>query len=150
MLKLQSQIVDISQIELLALKLCKVIKVGDILLLKGELGAGKTTFSRFIINHLYSLKNLSKPNSINSPTFPILLTYDLNTYEVYHYDFYRIKTIKELDDLDFFENIQNTITIIEWPEILIDLPFKQKYYLINFDLYSDKKRLININFFDNK
>ena len=94
MLKLQSQIVDISQIDLLALKLCKVIKVGDILLLKGELGAGKTTFSRFIINHLYSLKNLSKPNSINSPTFPILLTYDLNTYEVYHYDFYRIKTIK--------------------------------------------------------
>ena len=117
-------------------------------MLKGELGAGKTTFSRFIINTLYSLNNLTKPISINSPTYPILITYDLNYYEVYHYDFYRIKNIKELEELDFFENIKNAITLIEWPELLINLPFLEKHYLVNLDLYSETKRIINIKCFE--
>ena len=117
-------------------------------MLKGELGAGKTTFSRFIINNLHLLNNQSKPNIINSPTYPILLTYDLISYEIYHYDFYRIKNIKELEELDFFENIKNSITLIEWPELLINIPFEQKYYLINFYLHSESKRVINIKYIE--
>jgi ATPase, YjeE family len=117
-------------------------------MLKGELGVGKTTFARFIINKLYSLNNLTKPNSINSPTYPILITYNLRNFEIHHYDLYRIKNIKELEELDFFENIKNTITLIEWPELLFDSPFVEKYYLINFDLYSDTKRIINIKYFE--
>ena len=109
---------------------------------------GKTTFSRFIINNLYSLSNLKKPTIIKSPTFPILLTYDLSSYEIYHYDFYRINNLKELEELDFFENINNSITLIEWPELLINMPFKKKYYLINFDEHSEKTRLINIKLFE--
>ncbi len=146
MLNFENQILDISEIEALALKISKNIKIGDVLLFKGELGVGKTTFSRFIINHLYSINNLSKPSTIKSPTYPILLTYDLNFCEVYHYDFYRIKNFKELEELDFFENINNSITIIEWPELLIDLPFNQTHYLIKLDLYSSTKRLINIKY----
>ncbi len=117
-------------------------------MLKGELGVGKTTLSRFIINNLYLLNNQSKPDTINSPTYPILLTYDLSSYEVFHYDFYRIKNIKELEELEFFENIKNSITIIEWPELLLNLPFKQKYYLINLDFHSETKRVINIKYFE--
>ena len=73
-------------------------------MLRGDLGAGKTTFSRFLINNLYEFYDLVKPKSINSPTYPILLTYDLKNYEIYHYDFYRIKNINELEEIDFLLN----------------------------------------------
>tara|TARA_X000000950_G_C13363068_1_gene437238 strand:+ start:41 stop:487 length:447 start_codon:yes stop_codon:yes gene_type:complete len=148
LLNLESQILDISEIELLALKFTNNLKVGDILFLKGELGSGKTTFSRFIINNLHIKKNILKPDSINSPTFPVLITYNLNSYEIHHYDFYRVKSVKEVEELDFFENFKNSISIIEWPEILIDLPFKEKYYQINLGLYSATKRKINIQYFN--
>ncbi len=148
MLNLENQILDISEIESLALKLTNNLKIGDIVLLKGELGSGKTTFSRFVINNLHIQKNILNPVSINSPTFPILLTYNLNSYEIHHYDFYRIKSLKEVEELDFFENFKNSISIIEWPEILINLPFKEKHYLINLNLYSETKRRINIKYFN--
>ena len=148
MLTLEDQILDISNIENLALKFSKRLKAGDILFLQGDLGSGKTTLARFLINNLYLLKNLPRPNSIISPTYPILLTYNLNDYEIYHYDLYRIKSIKELEQLDFFENFNNSITLIEWPEILIDQPFKQKHYLIKLDLYTESKRVINIKYFE--
>ena len=146
MLKLKNEILDLSEIQSLALKISKKLKVGDILMMKGDLGTGKTTFSRFIIKNLYLLRNLSEPNSVGSPTYPILLTYDLGDYEIYHYDLYRIKNLRELEELDFFENIQDSITLIEWPELLIDLPFVENYYLINFDLYSDTKRSVTIKY----
>ena len=146
MLTLENQKLDISETESLALRLSENLKVGDILMLEGELGVGKTTFSKFIINSLHSLKKIEKPSSINSPTYPILLTYNLKSFEIYHYDLYRIKSIQELEELDFFENLKNSITLIEWPELLIDLPFKQSYYLINLDLYSETKRSINIHY----
>tara|TARA_B100001769_G_C21583849_1_gene330049 strand:+ start:57 stop:503 length:447 start_codon:yes stop_codon:yes gene_type:complete len=146
LLNIASQTLDISKTESIALKLCKDLRVGDVLMLKGELGVGKTTFARFIINNLFSLNNISQPKSINSPTYPIMLTYKLNSYEIYHYDFYRIKSIKELEELDFFENIKNSITIIEWPELLIELPFREKYYLINLQLHSETKRIISLKY----
>ncbi len=148
MLKLENYILDISEIDSLALKISNSLIVGDILMLSGELGVGKTTLSRSIINNLFLLNKLDKPDSINSPTYPILLTYDLSLYEIYHYDFYRIKNIKELEELNFFENIKNSITLIEWPDLLLNLPFKQKHYLIKLDLYSEFKRIINIKFFE--
>ena len=119
MRKLSNQILDLREIEKLATNLCKDISVGDICLFQGELGAGKTTFVRLLINNLYLLNNLPKPASINSPTFPILNTYDLNSLQIYHYDLYRIQNLKELEELDFFENLNNNITFIEWPEILL-------------------------------
>ena len=148
MQNIENQIVGISEIKSLALKFCKNLNAGDVLMLKGELGVGKTTLSRFIINNLHTLNNLTKPYSIQSPTYPILLTYDLNTFEIYHYDLYRIKYIRELEELDFFENINNSITLIEWPELLINLPYKQKHYLINLEMYSQTKRIVNIKYFE--
>ena len=146
MQKLSNQIVDLREIEKLATNLCKDISVGDICLFQGELGAGKTTFVRLLINNLYLLNNLPKPASIASPTFPILITYDLNSLQIYHYDLYRIQNLKELEELDFFENLNNNITFIEWPEMLISLPLNKKHYLINLDIISETKRKINISF----
>ena len=144
--KLSNQILDLYELEKLATNLCKDISVGDIYLFQGELGTGKTTFVRLLINNLYVLNNLPKPVSITSPTFPILMTYELNLSQIYHYDLYRIKDIKELEELDFFENLNNNITFIEWPEILISLPLNKKHYLINLDMISESKRKINISF----
>ena len=148
MLTLENQILDISEIKSLAFKISKNLKMGDVLMLKGELGVGKTTFSRFIINNLHTLNKINQPSKINSPTYPILLSYNLNSYEIHHYDFYRIKNISEIEELDFYENIKNSITLIECPELLMQLPFNQKHYLINLDLYSATHRIINIKYFD--
>ena len=147
MLTLENQILDLSETESLALKFCKDLKAGDVLLLKGELGAGKTTFSKFIINSLHLLNKQKIPSSISSPTYPILLTYNIKSSEIYHYDLYRIKNIRELEELDFFENIEKNIILVEWPELLINLPLKQNYYLINISFHSETKRIIDINYF---
>ena len=146
MQKLSNQILDLLELEKLSTNLCKDISVGDIYLFKGELGAGKTTFIRLLINNLFVLNNLPKPSSITSPTFPILITYELNSSQIYHYDLYRVKSLKELEELDFFENLNNNITFIEWPEMLISLPLNKNHYLINLDMISETKRKINISF----
>ena len=144
--KLSNQILDLRELEKLATNLCKGISVGDIFLFQGDLGTGKTTFVRLLINNLYVLNNLPKPPSINSPTFPILITYELNSSQIYHYDLYRIKNLRELEELDFFENLNNNITFIEWPEMLISLPLNKKHCLINLDMITETKRKINISF----
>ena len=146
MQNLSNQILDLRELEKLSTNLCKDVSVGDIYLFQGELGAGKTTFIRLLINNLFVLNNLPKPSSINSPTFPILITYELNSSQIYHYDLYRVKSIKELEELDFFENLNNNITFIEWPEMLISLPLNKNHYLINLDMISETKRKINICF----
>ncbi len=146
MQKLSNQILDLRGLEEITTNLCKEISVGDIYLFQGELGAGKTTFVRLLINNLFVLNNLPKPSSITSPTFPILITYELNSSQIYHYDLYRVKSLKELEELDFFENLNNNITFIEWPEMLIGLPLNKNHYLINLDMISETKRKINISF----
>ena len=146
MQKLSNQILDLRELEKLSTNLCKDISVGNVYLFQGELGAGKTTFVRLLINNLFVLNNLPKPSSIASPTFPILITYELNSSQIYHYDLYRVKSLKELDELDFFENLNNNITFIEWPEMLISLPLNKNHYLINLDMISETKRKINICF----
>ena len=146
MQKLSNQILDLRELEKHTTNLSKDISFGDIYLFQGELGAGKTTYIRFLINNLHVLNNLPKPASIISPTYPILIIYELNSTQIYHYDLYRVKNLKELEELDFFENLNNNITFIEWPEMLINLPLNKKHYLINLDMISETKRKINISF----
>ena len=145
MRKISNQILDLRELEKLSTNLCKDISVGDIYLFQGELGAGKTTFIRLLINNLYLLNNFPKPASITSPTYPILITYELSSSQIYHYDLYRVKNLKELEELDFFENLKNNITFIEWPEMLINLPLNKKHFLININMISETKRKINIS-----
>ena len=143
--KLSNQILDLRELEKLTTNLSKDISSGDVYLFQGELGAGKTTFIRLLINNLYVLNNLPKPASIISPTYPILITYELSLSQIYHYDLYRVKNLAELEEIDFFENLNNNITFIEWPEMLINLPLNKKHYLINLDMISESKRKINIS-----
>ena len=96
------------------------LKKGDIICLSGDLGSGKTTFSRYLINSIYKNQNKEPPNIIKSPSFPILLTYELSNFEIYHYDLYRVSKDSELIHLNIFEELNNSITLVEWPETILD------------------------------
>ncbi len=127
-----------------AKKLAKHNKVGDIYLLKGELGVGKTTFSRFFINSLFDKIDQLKPEKIKSPSFPILISYPIANYEINHFDLFRLINKDELIEIDFFESLRNNVSIIEWPEIIIDNFNLFSYYLIEFKLINNDERIIKL------
>ena len=120
-------------------KLVNLIRKGDNLFLYGELGVGKTTFTRILINQLQS-KHKINTTEILSPTFNILNEYQINNLNVKHYDLYRVKQKEELDNIGLFEE-KEAINIIEWPEILKLTGIKY----IKFDFsYSDNFRSRNL------
>ena len=98
-------------------KVSKIIKVGDIIFLRGEIGVGKTTFVRFLINHLEDEKGLEK-SDILSPTFNIIYDYCIGKIKILHYDLYRMKNRNDILELGIFESSKNEIKIIEWPELI--------------------------------
>ena len=136
---------NIEELEIFAKKLAAITKASDIILLQGELGTGKTTFARFWINAFCRKNKIPTPILVKSPTFPIMNSYDLGDYEVYHYDLYRLKNTKELQELDIYENFKNNISIIEWPEILMKRLKKKNYYFIKFSFVNDSTRKIKVN-----
>ncbi|MBT4645298.1 MAG: tRNA (adenosine(37)-N6)-threonylcarbamoyltransferase complex ATPase subunit type 1 TsaE [Pelagibacteraceae bacterium] len=125
------------------------IKVGDIICLFGELGSGKTTFARNLINSVYKRNKLKKPTSIKSPSYPILLTYEVNNFEIYHYDLYRISKSSELAEINIFEELHNSITIIEWPDVILDSLKDYNFYSLNLTVTNENSRNIKHNFFFN-
>tara|TARA_Y100001970_G_scaffold255294_1_gene331859 strand:+ start:701 stop:1159 length:459 start_codon:yes stop_codon:yes gene_type:complete len=135
---------DLSKLEIIAKKIAKKVKKGDIFLLNGELGAGKTTFARFFINYIFKKNSLSPPNSIKSPSFPIMINYSIPSYEIYHYDLYRLKSEEEIEELNFYENFKENITLIEWPEIIANKNKLIKYYNIKMDIINQTYRSIKI------
>ena len=110
-----------------ARKFSKVLKVGDVVLLHGEIGAGKTTFIRYLINSLEK-KNKVKLGEITSPTFSILNEYEIKNITIRHYDLFRIKDPNEIKNIGIYENIHDFITFIEWPN-KIKKKIKKKYNL---------------------
>ena len=121
------------------------LKLGDIICLSGELGSGKTTFARNLINSIYKKNNLEKPLSIKSPSFPILITYEVNNFEIYHYDLYRISKSSELDEINIYEELNNSITLIEWPEIILDQLKGYSFYSLNLTITNDNTRNVKHN-----
>ena len=74
-------------------KISKIVKLGDTIFLYGEIGVGKTTFVRFLVNHL-EVENKIKKSDILSPTFNIVYDYEIKETKILHYDLYRLKNIK--------------------------------------------------------
>ena len=107
--------------EELANKLISKIKPGDIIFLYGELGVGKTTFVRFLINK-FQKNNGLEITEVTSPTFNLLNEYQINKIKINHFDLFRLKSPNEIKDLNLFDNISNTITLIEWPQIIQEKP----------------------------
>ena len=121
------------------------LKKGDIICLSGDLGSGKTTFSRYLINSIYKNQNKEPPNIIKSPSFPILLTYELNNFEIYHYDLYRVSKNSELIHLNIFEELNNSITLVEWPGTILDSLQNYNYFSIHFDILDESTRILKHN-----
>ena len=105
----------------LAKKFTLTLKKGDIFFLFGEMGVGKTTFVKYVVNDL-QLKHKQKVTEVTSPTFNILNEYIIGDLLVKHIDLYRLNTVKELNDLNLFENNNQEILFIEWPQIIEKRP----------------------------
>ncbi len=107
--------------EELANKISKSIKPGNIIFLYGEMGVGKTTFIRYLINK-FQKDNKLKITEVTSPTFNLLNEYSINQIKINHYDLFRLKKVEEIKNLGLFEDNINTVTLIEWPEIIKEKP----------------------------
>ena len=107
----------LSQLDIISKKILSNLSSTDCLFLLGELGSGKTTFTRSLIHQLQQ-KNKVNKTEVLSPTFNLLYEYEIKSIKVMHYDLYRLKVVKEIEQLGIFENLKNVITIIEWPEII--------------------------------
>ena len=117
----------------------KLVK-NDCIFLIGEIGVGKTTFTRYLINYLQK-KNGEKITEVLSPTFNLLYEYDLKGIKIMHYDLYRIRDEKELKQLGIFLDKQDTVKIIEWPQ-LINIPLSDKLEIYLDYVKNEKEREI--------
>ena len=108
-------------IEELAGKFLNKIKLGDIIFLYGEIGVGKTTFVRYLVNK-FQKKNKLEITEVTSPTFNLLSEYQINQIKINHYDLFRLKSYEEIKNLDLFGDCKNSITLIEWPQIIKEKP----------------------------
>ena len=138
---IKNSIIDISSEETtreLAKELSNYLKGGEIIFLYGEMGVGKTTFVKYLINQFQIKKNI-QATEVTSPTFNLLNEYEVNDLAIKHYDLFRIKDESEITNLDLFEYNKNIITLIEWPQLInkenlkktIDLIFNYENELNN-------------------
>ena len=126
------------------MKIAKKIRSGDTILLYGDLGIGKTTFVKKLINNIQK-KNKTKKTEVLSPTFNIVQEYKIKNLSIQHYDLFRIEKKNDLKNIGLFEN-KRCLTLIEWadrvkikPRNRIELKFKySKDY---------SKRYLRANFF---
>ncbi|HSQ97408.1 MAG TPA: tRNA (adenosine(37)-N6)-threonylcarbamoyltransferase complex ATPase subunit type 1 TsaE [Rickettsiales bacterium] len=115
-MKKQYQIKTLQETNKLAEQIAENLSVGQVVTIKGTLGAGKTYFTHCLINALLNKDNQPTTNVI-SPTFNIVKEYKLNNFSIYHFDLYRLKNKNELYELDIENCFETGISIIEWPEI---------------------------------
>ncbi|MHB1686050.1 MAG: tRNA (adenosine(37)-N6)-threonylcarbamoyltransferase complex ATPase subunit type 1 TsaE [Ignavibacteriaceae bacterium] len=112
------------------------LSAGNVIVLNGNLGAGKT----FFIKHALKIFGI---NNVNSPTFAIVNEYS-GKFKIYHFDFYRVNNLAELFDLGIndYLNDDRAITFIEWGNLLqVVLP--KKRFEININLNEDFSRDFN-------
>ena len=108
---------SLDHLQLISKKIADEILKKDCIFLIGEIGVGKTTFTRSLINYLQKKEGLEE-TEVLSPTFNLLYEYDIKKLKIMHYDLYRIKKSKDLNQLGIFNENVNSIKIIEWPQLI--------------------------------
>lgn len=121
---------------LLAAKLAYLLKGGDIVLLNGDLGAGKTTFVKGIA------KALNVKEVVTSPTFTLLKTYKSNRYEIVHIDAYRLEN-SSFEEMEDYLNDENVL-FIEWSSCLKNQEDIQENLTINIQYVSKNQRIFTL------
>ncbi len=110
-----------------------------VIALKGDLGAGKTTFVKILMNELGS------GELVNSPTFSIINEYGSNRGTIYHMDLYRLNTVEELLDIGFEEYIASgSLCIIEWPELARNI-IEDIFILMEINIIDGHHRSVKIS-----
>jgi tRNA threonylcarbamoyladenosine biosynthesis protein TsaE len=112
---------SLDQLDQISQKIIEKINKQDCILLFGEIGVGKTTLTRGIINNL-QIQNKINETEVLSPTFNIVYEYEVKNLKIMHYDLYRLKTDKEVKQLGIFDQDVNSVKIIEWAEIIKNKP----------------------------
>ena len=112
---------SLDQLDQISQKIIKKIRKQDCILLLGDIGVGKTTLTRGIINNL-QIQNKINETEVLSPTFNLVYEYEIKNLKIMHYDLYRLKTDKEVKQLGIFDQDINSIKIVEWAEIIKNKP----------------------------
>ena len=149
---IKNSIIDISSEETtkeLAKNFSNYLTGGEVIFLYGEIGVGKTTFIKHLINYLQSKLN-EKITEVPSPTFNIVYEYKTGELIIQHYDLFRVKSEMELKNIGLFENQKDTITLIEWPEIIKEKPKNIIELNFNYEENLRKRSLIISSKYKNK
>ena len=115
------QIKSLKETKKFSANISKIVNAGDIIFLYGDIGVGKTTFLRFLVNYLEK-KNGIKNSDILSPTFNIVYDYEVGDLKILHYDLYRLNNYKDILQLGMFETSKDQIIVVEWPELIKPKP----------------------------
>jgi len=99
----------------LAKSFSRTLQKGDVAYFHGEIGVGKTTFIRHLINNLQQLNKINL-TEVTSPTFNLVNEYDVGNFIIQHYDLYRLTDYSEIKNIGLFENREEVVTLIEWPK----------------------------------
>ena len=116
----------------IAKKFSKILKKGDIVFFQGEIGVGKTTFIRYLINNFQKKKDL-KLTEVTSPTFNLVNEYDVGGFLIQHYDLFRLKNINETKNIGLLENYKEILTLVEWPERIEKKPINTIDLIFEYD-----------------
>ncbi|MDB9796048.1 tRNA (adenosine(37)-N6)-threonylcarbamoyltransferase complex ATPase subunit type 1 TsaE [Pelagibacteraceae bacterium] len=133
---------SLDQLNKISLKIITKINKEDCILLFGEIGVGKTTLTRALINNLQN-QNKENETEVLSPTFNIVYEYEVGGFKIMHYDLYRLKTEKDVEQLGIFDQSTNNIKVIEWAEIIKN---KTDNRLEIYMFYEKEKNLRKIEF----
>ncbi len=121
--------------EELAKEFTKFLEGGEFVFLYGEMGVGKTTFVKYLINEYQKINNLTQ-TEITSPTFSLLNEYQVKDIRIKHYDLFRINRKEDINNLDIFEKDNKLITLIEWPQLIADKQ-DMKFIALTFNYLND-------------
>ena len=139
----EERIVNLLELENFSCNFANKVSTSELILVKGDLGSGKTTLIRLLIKNIFFLNKEKPPKIIPSPSFPIVQSYELKDFIIHHYDFYRVNEIKEIIEVGFEESILGNITFIEWPEVILPIISSYKFRTIELSiLYNNKRKLI--------
>ena len=122
----------------LAKKFSQILKKGDVVFLYGEIGVGKTTFIKHVINN-FQKNNDVKLTEVTSPTFNLVNEYDSGDLIIHHYDLFRLKNIQEINNIGLLENIKKNLTLIEWPEKIEKMIKKRINLFFEYDNNFDRR-----------
>ena len=131
---------SLGQLNQVALKIIEKINKEDCILLFGEIGTGKTTLTRALINNLQN-QNKQVETEVLSPTFNIVYEYEIRELKIMHYDLYRLKTEKDVQQLGIFNQSTKSIKIIEWAEIIRDKLNDRLEIYISYEKEQDMRKI---------